>query len=187
LFFAVTARPFERRPFLTGAIAMAAHDTPAHSGASLSLERIHPYENRGMAVVSNALDVDGRIDDRYSAYHDDLVPGLAWSAVIEAESYAVIVEDPDAPMAEPFVHWMVWNIPGQAIEIPAGLSRSAHPPELPGAVQGRNSGGGHGWHGTKPPVGHGVHHYHFQVFAVNRTPPGTAALSGWGEVGMLRS
>ncbi len=166
---------------------MAAHDTPAHSGASLSLERIHPYENRGMAVVSNALDVDGRIDDRYSAYHDDLVPGLAWSAVIEAESYAVIVEDPDAPMAEPFVHWMVWNIPGQAIEIPAGLSRSAHPPELPGAVQGRNSGGGHGWHGTKPPVGHGVHHYHFQVFAVNRTPPGTAALSGWGEVGMLRS
>ena len=139
---------------------------PDHSGAALTLQRVQPYERRGIAVTSSALDADGHIDDRYSAYHDDQVPGLAWSAVIEARSYALIVEDPDAPMDQPFVHWLLWNIPGEAIAIPEGLSRTEHPPELPGAIQGRNSGGTVGWHGTRPPEGHGVHHYHFQLFAL---------------------
>ena len=76
--------------------------------------------------------------------------------MIEARSYVLIVEDPDAPMDQPFVHWLLWNIPGEATEIPAGLSRTEHPPELAGAVQGRNSGGTVGWHGTRPPEGHGV-------------------------------
>jgi len=80
-----------------------------------------------------------------------------------------VVEDPDAPMAEPFVHWLLWNVPGTATELPAGLSRVVRPPELPGAVQGHNSGGKLGWHGTQPPEGHGVHHYHFQLFALSAT------------------
>ena len=140
---------------------------PDHSGAALTIQRVQPYEHRGIAVVSDALDADGYIDDRYSAYFDDLVPGLSWSAVIEAQSYVLIVEDPDAPMDQPFVHWLLWNIPGQATSIAEGLSRTEHPPELPGAIQGRNSGGTTGWHGTRPPPGHGVHHYHFQLFALS--------------------
>jgi len=149
---------------------------PHHSGSTLTIQRVQPYEHRGIAVTSSALDPDGYIDDRYSAYFDDQVPGLGWSAVIEANSYVLIVEDPDAPMDQPFVHWLLWNIPGKAIEIPAGLSRTAHPPELEGAVQGLNSGGTVGWHGTRPPEGHGVHHYHFQLFALTEPldlPPHT--------------
>jgi Raf kinase inhibitor-like YbhB/YbcL family protein len=146
---------------------MAQHKMPEHSGSSLTLQQVHPYERRGIAVASPAIGPDGAIDDLYSAYHDDLVPALSWSAVIEAQSYALVVEDPDAPLAEPFVHWMLWNIPGTATEIPANLSRVAHPPELPGAIQGLNSAGTEGWHGTKPPPGHGPHHYHFQLFALS--------------------
>jgi len=149
---------------------------PDHSGSALTIQRVQPYERRGIAVASSAINADGFIDDRYSAYFDDQVPGLSWSAVIEARSYVLIVEDPDAPMDQPFVHWLLWNIPGEATEIPAGLSRTEHPPELAGAVQGRNSGGTTGWHGTKPPEGHGVHHYHFQLFAFTDTldlPPKT--------------
>lgn len=153
---------------------MTQQHSPAHAGTLLTLQRVEAYPPRGIAVGSSALNDDGRIDDRFSAYHDDLVPPLSWSAVIEAQSYALIVEDPDAPMDRPFVHWLLWNIPGTAIEIPAGISRVAHPPELPGAVQGHNSGGGYGWHGTKPPPGHGVHHYHFQLFALS------APLGGMG-------
>jgi Raf kinase inhibitor-like YbhB/YbcL family protein len=140
---------------------------PTHSGSSLTLQRVQPYERGSIIVDSDAIGPDGRIDDRYSAYHDDLVPGLTWSAVLEAQSYALVVEDPDAPMAEPFVHWLIWNIPGTATAIPEGLSRTPRPAELPGAIQGRNSGGGTGWHGTRPPAGHGVHHYHFQLFALS--------------------
>ena len=149
---------------------------PDHSGSALTIQRVQPYEHRGIAVVSDALDADGYIADRYSAYFDDMVPGLAWSAVIEARSYVLIVEDPDAPMDQPFVHWMLWNIPGDATSIPEGLSRAEHPLELAGAVQGRNSGGTIGWHGTKPPEGHGVHRYHFQLFALTdplELPPKT--------------
>jgi Raf kinase inhibitor-like YbhB/YbcL family protein len=141
--------------------------SPQHSGAALTIMRITPYQQGAVALVSPALDVDGWIDDRYSAWFDDLVPEVAWTPVLEAETYVLLVEDPDAPMARPFVHWVIWNIPGTAQGVPAGLSRVAHPPELPGAVQGLNSAGGHGWHGTKPPEGHGVHHYHFQLFALS--------------------
>jgi Raf kinase inhibitor-like YbhB/YbcL family protein len=146
---------------------MAQHSSPAHSGSSLTIQRVQAHPPRGILLASPALDGEERIDDRYSAYHDDLVPGLSWSAVIEAQAYALVVEDPDAPMDRPFVHWLIWNIPGTATEIPAGLGRTAHPPELPGAIQGENSAGLKGWHGTKPPPGHGVHHYHFQLFALS--------------------
>jgi Raf kinase inhibitor-like YbhB/YbcL family protein len=139
---------------------------PDHSGAALTIQRVQPYEHRGIAVTSSALDADGKIDDRYSAYFDDQVPGLAWSAVIEAQAYVLIVEDPDAPMDQPFVHWLLWNIPGKATEIAPGLERTEYPKALEGAVQGLNSAGAVGWHGTKPPEGHGVHHYHFQLFAL---------------------
>ena len=140
----------------------------AHAGASLTIQRVHPFEHRGIALASDALDDDGRILDLYSAYYDDRVPGLGWSAVLEAESYALVVEDPDAPGDRPFLHWLMWNIPGGAIAIPPGLSRVTHPPELPGAIQGHNGAGEVGWHGTRPPPGHGLHHYHFQLFALTK-------------------
>ena len=146
---------------------MAHNGSPAHSGALLTIQRVETYPARSMALGSSALDAEGRIDDLYSAYHDDLVPDLEWSAVIEAQSYALVVEDPDAPMDRPFVHWLLWNIPGTATAIPAGLSRVTRPPELPGAIQGHNSAGAQGWYGTKPPPGHGLHHYHFQLFALS--------------------
>jgi Raf kinase inhibitor-like YbhB/YbcL family protein len=79
----------------------------------------------------------------------------------------LIVEDPDAPGDRPFLHWLLWNIPGDADALPGGISREAHPEKLPGAVQGRNGTGSLGWHGPKPPPGHGPHRYHFQIFALS--------------------
>ena len=34
-------------------------------------------------------------------------------------------------------------------------------------MKGRNTAGGSGWFGPQPPAGHGVHHYHFQLFALD--------------------
>jgi Raf kinase inhibitor-like YbhB/YbcL family protein len=146
---------------------MAQHEGPEHSGGLLTIQRVDVYPPRGIAVACPALDADGRIDDRFSAYHDDEVPGLSWSAVLEAQAFVVVVEDPDAPMDRPFVHWLLWNIPGAATGVPEGLDRTPRPTQLEGAIQGRNSAGEVGSHGTKPPPGHGLHHYHFQVFALS--------------------
>lgn len=142
-----------------------------HSGAALTLQKVRPFEAGRLALSSDALDADGWIDDRYSAWFDDLVPPLAWTRVLEAESFVLVVEDPDAPTHSPFIHWMLWNIPGGADHLPAGLSRTAHPQELPGAVQGRNSAGTFGWHGARPPQDDGPHHYHFQLFALTTVLP----------------
>ena len=38
---------------------------------------------------------------------------------------------------------------------------------IPGAVVGRNSFGRLGYGGPKPPQGHGVHHYHFRLYALD--------------------
>jgi Raf kinase inhibitor-like YbhB/YbcL family protein len=65
---------------------------------------------------------------------------------------------------KPFAHWVVIGLPSDARSLTEGVT-SATP--LPGlAMQGKNSAGGRGYTGPKPPPGHGVHHYHFQVFAL---------------------
>jgi Raf kinase inhibitor-like YbhB/YbcL family protein len=81
--------------------------------------------------------------------------------VANAKSYALIVEDPDAPMARPFVHWLAWNIPGSTTELPEGS------PQV--AVEGENGSGSMGYFGPRPPAGDADHHYHFQVFALDTT------------------
>jgi Raf kinase inhibitor-like YbhB/YbcL family protein len=101
---------------------------------------------------------DGKIADQYSAYHDNISPALSWTRRLEADSYALIVEDPDAPTPQPFVHWTAWNIAPAAQGVPAGLA---------GAVQGKNGKAAEGWWGPHPSDGR-LHHYHFQLFASSR-------------------
>ncbi len=91
--------------------------------------------------------------------------------MIEAESYALVVQDPDAPTDEAVVHWMIWNIPGNATSLPPGISPRPHLDHPKGAVQGRNTKGVFGYLGPQPPPGHGVHRYHFQLFALDKLLP----------------
>src|SRR5690606_3614426 len=103
----------------------------------------------------------------HSAYHDNRSPPLQWDPVPGAVSYALIVEDPDAPRELPYVHWLIWNIPGDRRDLPEGIAGETDPPGVGGAVQGRNDSGTYGWFGPKPPPGHGVHRYYFQLFALD--------------------
>lgn len=80
------------------------------------------------------------------------------------ETIALVGDDPDAPGEEPYVHWLVWNVP-----ISGG---SSHLPEgsVPdGALEGTNSAGGLGYTGPCPPKQDGAHTYRFAVYAVDRT------------------
>ena len=147
---------------------MAQSRPPEHARVPVTIQVVRPQTERTLAVRSPAVGPDGWIGQRYSARGDDVSPPLTWTGVPEAESFAVIVEDPDAPGDEPFVHWMVWDIPGTATELPQGLEKTPRlGGGLSGAVQGLNDVGEPGWFGPKPPAGHGVHRYHFQVFALS--------------------
>ncbi|MEP6967659.1 MAG: YbhB/YbcL family Raf kinase inhibitor-like protein [Pseudomonadota bacterium] len=119
-----------------------------------------------MTVASGAIGADGKIGARYSAYGANLSPALEWSPVAGARSYAVILEDPDAPAPRPWSHWLIWNIAPAETSLPEGVPLGAAPNRPPGAAQGRGDAGDVGYFGPKPPGG--THHYHFEVFALDR-------------------
>jgi Raf kinase inhibitor-like YbhB/YbcL family protein len=140
---------------------------PEHSGESITIMRVDPILDTGIVVSSIAQEPGGKLADRHSAYHDNISPPLQWTNVPDVQAWAIIVEDPDAPRELPFVHWMMWNIEGALTALPEGVANSPDPITPQGAVQGRNDMGGYGWFGPRPPQGHGVHRYYFQVFALN--------------------
>jgi Raf kinase inhibitor-like YbhB/YbcL family protein len=141
---------------------------PQHSPEALSLGRITPREpGAPLELLSDAIGIDGVIDGRHTAYGDNLSPPLRWTPVAGAGAYAIILEDPDAPMEHPFVHWMIWNIPGSLDALPEGLPNADRLITPQGAIQGKNDNGSFGYFGPRPPAGTGVHHYHFQLFALD--------------------
>ena len=146
---------------------MADGTRPQHSGAAITILKTSPRQAGGIAVTSSAFGADGVIPDRYSAYHDNVSPPLSWTPVEGAGAWALIVEDPDAPRELPFVHWLLWNIPGESTAIAEGVPQDAESIASEYGVQGRNDGGDMGWMGPKPPPGHGVHRYYFQLFALD--------------------
>jgi Raf kinase inhibitor-like YbhB/YbcL family protein len=88
------------------------------------------------------------------------------------KSLAVILDDPDAPMPVPFVHWVVYNIPGSASGLPAGLPAGTHlhePASIAGTTQGLSGLRQPRYFGPRPPAGK-VHHYNFKVYALDLEP-----------------
>jgi len=142
--------------------------TPPHSPEALSLARITPREpGAALELLSTAIETNGAIEPRYTAYGDNVSPPLHWTPVQGAGAYAIILEDPDAPMEKPFVHWLIWNIPGDLTALPEGIPNNEHPVTPQGAVQAKNDNGSFGYFGPRPPAGTGLHHYHIQIFALD--------------------
>jgi Raf kinase inhibitor-like YbhB/YbcL family protein len=110
---------------------------------------------------------NGPIPIQYSADGDNASPPLKWAAAKGAKSFVVIADDPDATEPKPFVHWVLYDIPGDVVAMREGLSTDLTLPDLKMAKQGVNSTGAIGYTGPKPPVGDPEHHYHFQVFALD--------------------
>lgn len=52
---------------------------------------------------------------------ENVSPQLSWDGVPDgAKSFAVVMHDPDAPTSGGFYHWVMFNIPGDARELPEG-------------------------------------------------------------------
>jgi Raf kinase inhibitor-like YbhB/YbcL family protein len=126
-------------------------------------------------LTSTAFAAGGRIPVVHTGDGRDVSPPLAWQSPSGTTQLALIVDDPDAPTPLPWVHWLLYKIPATMAGLPAGLGREAHPAQVPGSVQGHNSWGTLGYRGPAPPRGHGVHHYHIRLFALDVAldlPPG---------------
>lgn len=120
-----------------------------------------------LTLTSSAFTAGGQIPARHTCDGEDTSPPLAWSgAPAGTRSFALIVDDPDAPdPAAPkrvWVHWVLWDIPADVHELRAGASGSALPD---GAREGRNDGGHTGWNGPCPPIGR--HRYFHKLYALD--------------------
>ena len=147
--------------FAAVAVAIAA---PALAAPAKTLAIAEPAlkGTRALKVSSPRIPSGGAIPEEFTSYGASISPPLAWSkGPYGSRAFALIIEDPDAPLPLPFTHWMVWNIPAG---VPR-LDQGAVPVE---AVQGKLMFVGKvGYMGPRPPPGP-AHHYHFEVFALDR-------------------
>lgn len=121
-----------------------------------------------MKVRSTAFADKAPIPKKFTGDGEDISPEISWTQVPEsAKELALVCDDPHAPKPQPWVHWVVYRIPASMNGLPEALQPTQAPGELKDIAQGRNSWGGVGYRGPAPPPGHGVHNYHFKVYALS--------------------
>lgn len=108
-----------------------------------------------------AFDNGGAIPKRFTCDGEDASPAIEWSAAPhETQSYALVVDDPDAP-AGTWNHWLLWDIPAHVHALAEGFR-----PGTTGS-SGKNDFGRPGYGGPCPPKGP-AHRYYFTLYALDR-------------------
>jgi len=111
-----------------------------------------------LSLSSDAFQNGGPIPTQFTCDGADQTPSLHWGEPpAGTKSFALVIDDPDAPGGT-FRHWGVFDIPASARSIGGGARVGA-------AVA--NDFGKPGYGGPCPPKGHGPHHYHFKLFALD--------------------
>ena len=109
-------------------------------------------------LTSDAFQSGAVIPTQYTCDGADQSPGLSWGEPPQGtKSFALVIDDPDAPSGT-FRHWGMYDIPANTRSLAPGQSIG------PEAV---NDFGKTGYGGPCPPKGHGPHHYHFKLFALD--------------------
>jgi len=121
-----------------------------------------------MTLTSKAFENGKPVPRRHTGEGANVSPQLEWSGLPEqTKELALICDDPDAPRPEPWVHWVIYRVPADAKGLKEAVPTTEELAEPQGALQGKNSSGSVGYSGPMPPRGHGVHHYHFKLYALD--------------------
>lgn len=113
-----------------------------------------------MKLTSPAFNHNQSIPSKYTCDGEDINPPLNIAKLPDGvKSFALIVDDPDAPSGN-WDHWLLWNIEPNITEIP----ENSIPPT---AVQGNNDFKRTDWGGPCPPSGN--HRYFFKIYALDST------------------
>lgn len=120
-------------------------------------------------IFSHAFANGGWIPDLHTCQGADLSPSLEWTeAPPETRSFALILDDPDAPVGT-WNHWLLYDIGPTTHNLAQGYKADR------GGVSGQNSWGKLGYGGPCPPKGHGPHRYFFRLYALNTETLGLPA------------
>ncbi len=118
-----------------------------------------------MKIESSAFGSGQPIPQKYTCDGPDVSPPLSWSdAPPGTKTFALIADDPDAPMGT-WVHWVIFSLPPQTNALPEGVAKTE---SAAGGVHGRNDFGKTGYGGPCPPPGK-PHRYFFKLYALDTT------------------
>ena len=122
-----------------------------------------------MTLMTPAWKDGGPIPIRHTQAGEEISPALSWTNVPETTaSFVLIVHDIDAMTGggqSDLLHWLVWNIPGTARQLPEGVPQGA---QLPDGTR-QISGTGPYYRGPGAPASGPPHHYLFELFALDAT------------------
>ena len=121
----------------------------------------------GMILTSPNFENQGDIPQKFTCDGKDVSPALSWSSAPEGtKTFALIVDDPDAPDPKnprmTWVHWVVYNIPSTAGSIPEEATEENLPK---GTRQGLNDWKNANYGGPCPPIG--KHRYFHKLYALD--------------------
>jgi Raf kinase inhibitor-like YbhB/YbcL family protein len=141
----------------TSSTTSTSESAPAATEATMSL-----------TLTSDAFANGQSIPVKYSCVGKNISPALAWNDPPGGtQSFALIVDDPDAPMGT-WVHWVLYNLPPETRSIQENLPATEQ-------TVGKNSSGNLRYDGPCPPSG--THRYYFKLYALdaslNLTPGAT--------------
>jgi Raf kinase inhibitor-like YbhB/YbcL family protein len=124
-----------------------------------SSQVLNNNQSKNMKILSPIFKDGGNIPPKYTCDQEGTSLPVEFSGVpAEAKSLVLIMDDPDAPMAGGFVHWVVFNIDPKTSEIGENIK-----PES--GIEGTGSSGKNGYVPPCPPSG--AHHYHFKLYALD--------------------
>ena len=109
----------------------------------------------------NATLPNKQVLNAYGCTGGNISPQLSWEhAPLKTKSFAIICHDPDAPKENGWYHWLVLNIPKEIHSINEGG-------KIENTTETITDFETTGYGGACPPVGHGIHHYNFTVYALD--------------------
>ena len=122
---------------------------------------------RVMSLTSTGFTDGSALPIKYSQAGGEPSPPLAWTGVPDStRSFVLLVHDLDAAVGsgtDDVLHWMVWNIPGTTTSLPEGIP---HGPQLPDGARQLSVSGPY-YRGPAAPASGPVHHYAFELYALD--------------------
>jgi len=118
-----------------------------------------------LTLTSDAFANGQSIPSKYSCVGKNISPALAWTEPpAGTQSFALIVDDPDAPMGT-WVHWVLYNIKPDRRDLPEDVPITGKNIDPNAIFVGTNSSGKIGYDGPCPPSG--THRYYFKLYALD--------------------
>jgi Raf kinase inhibitor-like YbhB/YbcL family protein len=179
----------------TATLALSATVAGAQAPSAARPAGNRPRPIQVMTLTPNDWKDGGAIPAKHAQPGRDVSPALSWSAApTGTASYTLIVHDIDAPIGngtDDLLHWMVWNIPAGTTSLPEGVPRGAEREDGSRQI----SATGPNYRGPAAPSTGPMHHYVFELFALDTTiavpavgasPPATRAAVMAAMAGHIR-